>query len=99
MAGSDAALRVLVLSAGDNVGVVLKGAVTGERLALNGGDVLCLDDVPPGHKLALAPILRGGKVVKFGVPIGSATADVRPGQHVHTHNLVSDYTPTVVEGA
>ncbi len=98
MAGSGEALRVLVLSTGDNVGVVLKGAAKGEHLALTGGDVLCLDDVPPGHKLALAPIACGTKVLKFGVPIGSATTDVRAGQHVHTHNLASDYTPTAIKG-
>jgi hypothetical protein len=95
MAGSGEVLRVLVLSPRDNVGTVLKGAKKGERLAVIGGDVVCLDDVPPGHKLALVPILCGTKVLKFGVPIGSATTDVRTGQHVHTHNMASDYTPTL----
>jgi SAF domain len=97
MAGSGEVLRLLVLSTRDNVGVVLKGATKGERLALTGGDVLCLDDVPPGHKLALAPIPCGTKVLKFGIPIGSTTTDIQAGQHVHTHNLASDYTPTFIK--
>ena len=91
-------LRVLVLSAEDNVGVVVKGAAPGEPLACaTGGEIVCLDAIPPGHKVALTEIHRGAKVLKFGVPIGSATDAIRPGQHVHTHNLASDYTPTLAE--
>jgi hypothetical protein len=33
-------------------------------------------------------------VLKYGAPIGSATADIAPGAHVHVHNMMSDYTPT-----
>jgi hypothetical protein len=53
-----------------------------------------LDDVPLGHKLALVPIAAGDRVVKCGVPIGTATRKIAPGAHVHTHNLCSDYLPT-----
>ena len=51
-------------------------------------------DVPVGHKVCVRPILRGEKVLKYGASIGSATSDIRPGQHVHTHNLESDYLPS-----
>ena len=90
-------LRVLVLSTEDNVGVVLKGAAPGDRLMLGSSELICLDVIPAGHKIALKSIPRGAKVMKFGVPIGSATDAVRSGQHVHTHNLASDYTPTLPE--
>jgi hypothetical protein len=90
-------LRVLVLSAQDNVGVVIKGAAPGETLAHGGGELVCLDAIPPGHKVALKPIPRDAKVLKFGVPIGTATTAIQSGQHVHTHNLASDYTPTLAE--
>jgi hypothetical protein len=33
-------------------------------------------------------------VLKYGVSIGSATADISLGEHVHLHNIKSDYTPT-----
>jgi altronate dehydratase len=52
------------------------------------------DRVPTGHKLALAPVAAGEKVVKYGSPIGSATRDIQPGEYVHLHNLRSDYLPT-----
>ena len=90
-------LRVLVLSVEDNVGVVVKGAAPGERLAFGTSELVCLDAIPPGHKVALTAIPRGAKILKFGVPIGSATDAIRPGQHVHTQNLASDYTPTFAD--
>jgi hypothetical protein len=38
-------------------------------------------------------------VIKYGAPIGSATRDIAPGEYVHTHNLKSDYLPTLARGA
>jgi len=49
-------------------------------------------DVPAGHKIALRDIPKGTAVVKYGYPIGVATADVRAGEFVHTHNLASALT-------
>ena len=40
-----------------------------------------------GHKYALCDIAAGENVIKYGNPIGHATADIRRGDHVHTHNL------------
>jgi altronate hydrolase len=39
-----------------------------------------------GHKVARRAIARGDPVVKYGVPIGIATQDIHPGEHVHVHN-------------
>jgi altronate dehydratase small subunit len=46
--------------------------------------------IPFGHKLAVAPMAAGTPVVKYGEVIGFATTDIRPGQHVHVHNVRSD---------
>lgn len=43
--------------------------------------------IPAGHKIARAPLSQGAPVVKFGQVIGLATADIAPGEHVHSHNL------------
>ena len=40
-----------------------------------------------GHKYALCHITAGENVIKYGSPIGHATADIQVGEHVHTHNL------------
>lgn len=43
-----------------------------------------------GHKYAIKPIAKGENVIKYGMPIGHATADIAIGEHVHTHNLATN---------
>ena len=38
-------------------------------------------------------------MLKYGAVIGTATADIGRGEHVHTHNLESDYLPTYTHDA
>ncbi len=47
----------------------------------------CRTPVAFGHKIATAPIRAGEIVRKYGQIIGVASADIAPGEHVHTHNL------------
>ena len=54
-------------------------------------------DVPAGHKIALADIKKGEKVVKYGYPIGVATQDIKKGDFVHTHNLASALTAEALD--
>ena len=77
-----AALR---LNASDDVAVALR-PLGRESQALR---VSLRDDIPAGHKFALVPIPAGKPVIKYGYPIGLATSEIAPGQHVHLHNLQS----------
>ena len=43
-----------------------------------------------GHKYAICNISCGQKVIKYGMPIGTASADIAVGEHVHTHNCKTD---------
>ncbi|MBQ8894643.1 MAG: altronate dehydratase [Clostridia bacterium] len=43
-----------------------------------------------GHKYAIKPLKKGKNVIKYGNPIGHATADIAVGEHVHTHNLATN---------
>ena len=59
-----------------------------------------------GHKYALRDIKQGENIIKYGNPIGHAVADIKKGEHVHSHNVKTnlssnieyvyepDYTPT-----
>ena len=40
-----------------------------------------------GHKYALRDIKAGEDIIKYANPIGHATADIKKGEHVHTHNV------------
>ena len=37
--------------------------------------------------MAVKPIRNGENVIKYGFPIGHATADAEPGTWMHTHNV------------
>ena len=43
-----------------------------------------------GHKYALRAIRAGENVIKYGMPIGHATRDIAPGEHVHVHNVATN---------
>lgn len=43
--------------------------------------------IPAGHKVAIRPVAPGQPVLKYGQVIGQATAEIQPGDHVHSHNL------------
>lgn len=82
--GAKPGRRAVTLSAADNVATLVDDRRELERLA-TGGPVA--PGVPYGHKIAVTAIPAGAAVVKYGVRIGLATADIAPGEHVHVHNL------------
>jgi altronate dehydratase len=87
-------VAVFILNAADNVGVATRDLVPSETVRAGSHTILTLGAIPLGHKVALRPIEKNGKVFRCGVPIGSATQAIARGEHVHVHNLVSDYLPT-----
>ncbi|HKC42136.1 MAG TPA: altronate dehydratase family protein, partial [Gemmatimonadales bacterium] len=71
----------------DNVAVAVEGLTAGATLKIGAEPVVLTEDVPAGHKVALRALARGETVVKYGFPIGAATAAIAPGAWVHSHNL------------
>ena len=59
----------------DNVAVTLHPVARGTVFQ----GVTALEDIPQGHKMALGTVKAGENVVKYGFPIGHATADAVPG--------------------
>ena len=80
---------VLVISERDNVATALEALEPGRRLDVRGSAIAVRESIPAGHKIALAPIAAGEEVIKYGSPIGRASADIPAGAHVHTHNVSS----------
>jgi altronate dehydratase small subunit len=85
---------LLLLDPRDNVLTVTRTVESGEELRLEDSVIRTPARLPLGHKIARRRILPGEKIIKYGVPIGSAIAEIAPGEHAHTHNLKSDYLPT-----
>jgi len=71
----------------DNVAVCLEPMLKGEKITINGQEIILNEDIPAGHKIALFPIAEGENVVKYGEPIGHATCSIETGSHLHSHNL------------
>ncbi|MEJ6011540.1 altronate dehydratase family protein [Novosphingobium aquae] len=68
----------------DSVAVALRPLAAGEHAG-----VLLREAIDQGHKLALRAHAAGDVVTKYGLPIGVATQDIAPGEHVHSHNLAT----------
>ena len=86
--------QTLHISADDNVVVALRMIAGGTVV----DGVTVASEVPAGHKIATRSIRAGEIVLKYGYPIGVATRDIAPGEHVHSHNLAStlreDFDPS-----
>ena len=80
---------VLVISDRDNVATALQPLAAGQIIDAGGDAVTVIEPIASGHKVALRRIDVGEPVIKYGSPIGTATAVIEPGAHVHTHNVAS----------
>ena len=78
------------LSTEDNVVVAISDLQAGT--AIEDDDTVTRNDVPAGHKVATCLIEKGQHITKYGQIIGVATSNIKPGEHVHTHNVdMSEY--------
>ena len=66
------------------------GGPTGTLVEVEGQQVEARQEIPYGHKIALADIPAGSTVLKYGLSIGNATQEIRRGDHVHIHNVESN---------
>jgi len=87
-------VRLLRLAEGDNVYIATGPLRPGDVVRGDGHNLPITETVELGHKVAARPIAAGEKIVRFGMPIGSATRPIAVGAWVHTHNLASDYIRT-----
>ena len=49
------------------------------------------EDIDFAHKYALRDIAKGEDILKYGLPIGKALADIGVGEWVHIHNCRSEH--------
>ncbi len=81
-------MRALRTDPKDNVAIVVQPVRPGDILEYAPGlTIEAAAEIPTGHKIALKTIPAGEMVIKFGVPIGEATADIPAGTHAHIHNI------------
>ena len=76
----------------DNVATLIDDVSGGavEIIGVDRREIMAMENISRGHKIALADIAAGAAVVKFGVRIGHASRPIAGGAWVHLHNLASD---------
>ena len=84
-------LDFIKINEADNVAVALHPITAGT--VFEGVEIK--EDIPQGHKAALRTIRKDETVMKYGLPIGHATADIEQGHWVHTHNMATNLSGEV----
>ena len=79
-------MQYIKIHALDNVAVALADLAEGTEVSVDNQTVTLRQAVARGHKFALTDIAKGANVIKYGLPIGYALADIAAGEHVHAHN-------------
>jgi altronate hydrolase len=76
------------LDPNDNVVVARMEVPAGTKVPSE--KVTVQQNVPSGHKIAARLIRKGEPVLKYNTVIGFASADIEPGTHMHSHNILFD---------
>ena len=82
-------INTIRLSENDNVVVARSELQIGT--IVDQSQVTTTELISPGHKIATELIPKGSVIRKYNQVIGTASADIQPGNHVHTHNCVMAY--------
>ena len=83
--------QLMLLHPDDNVLICVSPIAVGDILTVSGGTIASREGIAVGHKIARRHLAAGEKVIKYGAPIGSMTADAAGGEWIHLHNMKSDY--------
>jgi len=83
--------NAVIVRSNDSVVTVIESVAKGSPVSYPGckKPVVATQDIPIYHKIAIVEVKNGEPVIRYGERIGVATADIVPGEHVHTHNLSS----------
>jgi len=74
------------LHANDDV-VIARGEIAADTVLTRENNVRVAGKIPAGHKIAVRPVEAGKPVKRYDQIIGFATRPIKPGEHVHVHNL------------
>jgi hypothetical protein len=91
--------RLILQSPQDNCLIAAARLEAGEGVLIEGERITLGKTIELGHKLARRALRAGDKVLRYGAIIGHASVEVGVGEHLHTHNLESDYIPTYTHDA
>ena len=74
----------VVVVEGVKAGMAMTGWIMDEDRMI---DVDARQDIPIGHKVALADMATGDTVLKYGIDMGKVVAPIKTGEHAHVQNI------------
>lgn len=78
----------------DNVAIAVNDIPAGTEVMPG---IYAHQDIPQAHKIALCDILKGGKIIRYGVILGYAVNPIRQGDWINEHMLELPTPPDVDE--
>lgn len=76
-------MDLIIVNEKDNIATLLKDHTKGNTVE----NIMLLDNINKGHKVAIKDIRQGDYVIKYGERIGIANINIKKGAHVHIHNM------------
>ena len=91
--------KAILIDEIDNVATVTSIVEPGEKLEILDTDgsvskvITSLEALHFGHKIAIRDFPKGDNVMKYGKVIGVSSSNIKSGEWVHVHNLISSIRP------
>jgi altronate dehydratase len=83
---------------GDNVAIAVRRIEAGTELALAGGPLTIEHTVLEGHRFAMRTIAKGEALLSWGLPFGTALADIGPGEYVCNQSMLDALAVRRIDG-
>lgn len=86
---------IIIIDNCDNVGTAIRDLVRGEETiaVMPDGEklkIVILEDIPVYHKVSTKDIKKNDNIIKYGFPIGKSILDIKKGEYVHIHNIITN---------
>ena len=85
----------LKINPADSVVVCLQPKKQGEKIEIDGKQIIVNQDTPAGHKVLIKDVKEGEDIIKYGYPIGHARQDLKAGDWVNENNLKTNLSGTL----
>ncbi|MBR3787141.1 MAG: UxaA family hydrolase, partial [Firmicutes bacterium] len=83
-------MQIIKINPNDNVAVATRKLKNGEKIKIEGHEIIVKDDVEMGNKIAINNIDKEEKIYKYGNVIGVAQEKIKEGKFIHTHNMKTE---------
>ena len=90
--------RYIIIDPKDNCATAFEEIPQGSTIKEGDLEIIISQKIPFGHKFALKDIGKDDYVIKYGEIIGTATKQIRMGDWIHIHNIISYYLKVKNDG-